>query len=74
MPPFKKNLKNHSDFLKLICAACWRKKNSVRDVSDKFAELIRQYIFADYSVDNGIHPYVICDGCRKTLMDIEKVF
>ena len=73
MPPFKKTSKTHSDFLKLICAACWRKKPSVTKVSDKLSQLICQHIFAEYSVDSDIHPSVICDGCRKTLMDIDKV-
>ena len=76
MPPVNKNKKvarTHGDSLLIVCAVCWRKKGSVRPVTDKMSGLICQFVFEDYSKDNGVHPSVICDGCRKTLGDIDKV-
>ena len=76
MPPVKKMkscAKTHSDCLSSVCAVCWRKKDNVRNVSDSLAENIQQHVFEGYSRDNGYHPCVICDGCRKTLTDLAKV-
>ena len=77
MPPVNKNnavARTHSDSLSVICAVCWRKQGSVRKVSEKIEELVKEHVFGDYQRDNGFHPSVICDGCRKTLLDISKVY
>ena len=74
MPPFKQDKsKSHGDNLTSVCAACWRKKGSLQAVTESVADLICQYVYTEYKRDNGIHPSVICDGCRKTLRDIREV-
>ena len=74
MPPFAKHKpRTHDDSLNLVCAACWRKNKSVRTVSESLADLLRKYVFKDYSMKNSIHPKVICDGCRYTITKLEKV-
>ena len=74
MPPFaKQKPRTHDDSLNLVCAACWRKNKSVRTVSDSHADLLRKYVFEDYSTKNSFHPKVICDGCRYTITKLEKV-
>ena len=60
MPPFTRP--SHSD-----------QDASILAVSDKLADLIRKHVFKDFSTKNTYHPRVICDGCRKTITDIEKV-
>ena len=75
MPPVKKFrvAKTHGDSLNTICAACWRKKGSVRPVTEKLAELLCQFVYSDYSREGRIHPSVICDVCRITITGLEKV-
>ena len=62
--------KTHSDCLNIICSICWRKKGSMRAVSDTVSDLIMKYVYEGYKRDGGVHPKVICDGCRKTWSDI----
>ena len=74
MPPF--TIPSHSDqdaSILSVCAVCWRKNKSMGRVSDKLADLIRKHVFKDFSTQNTYLPRVICDGCRKTITDIEKV-
>ena len=76
MPPFSRpshSVRDHDGSLRVVCAACWRKNKSVGKISDKLAALIKKHVFEDFSTKNSYHPKVICDGCRKTLADIEKV-
>ena len=75
MPPVatKKNPKSHDNCLHLVCAACWRKNKAVRTVSETLADLLRKYVYKDYSTKNSLHPRVICDGCRTTITKLEKV-
>ena len=75
MPPFvkQKAARTHTESLKTVCAACWRKPKNVRNVSDRVEELIRQFVFKDYSKSNGYHPSVVCTGCQQTLSDLAKV-
>ena len=75
MPPFAKKggARTHQEALRIVCAACWRKPKNVRGVSDRVADLIRQFVFKDYSKSNGYHPTVVCTGCQQTLSDLAKV-
>ena len=75
MPPFAKQkvARTHLEALKTVCAACWRKQQNVRGVSDRVETLIRQFVFKDYSKSNGYHPTVVCTGCQQTLSDLAKV-
>ena len=72
MPPFLK-ARDHNASLQVVCAACWRKNKTTCTVSDKLADLIRKHVYNDFNTRNSYHPRVICDGCRKTLTDMEKV-
>ena len=74
MPPFVKQkvARTHQEALRIVCAACFRKPKEVRPVSDKFEQLICQFVYKDYSKSNGFHPTVVCVGCQKTLSDIAK--
>ena len=74
MPPVSKHkARSHQDSLKIVCAACWRKKKTVSNISEKMADLTRKFVFDGYNKTNGYHPTVLCDGCRKTLSDLDKV-
>ena len=75
MPPvFKKSgARTHTESLRVVCAVCWRKQKNVSNVSDKLADLICQFSFHGYNRKNYFHPKVICDGCRRTIIDLEKV-
>ena len=74
MPRVKKFrvAKTHGDSLNTICAACWRKKGSVRPVTEKLSELLCLFMYRYYSSDGGIHPFVICDVCRITITGLKK--
>ena len=72
MAPVKSVMaRTHSEALKAVCAACWRKKGSMRGVTDQLEALIIKYIFDGYNKDNGVHPCFICDICRITLREQE---
>ena len=58
--------KTHSDCLNIIFQYAGGKKA----VSDTVSDLIIKYVYEGYERDGGVHPKVICDGCRKTLSDI----
>ena len=75
MPPFvvQKAPRSHHEALSKLCASCWRKPKNVRGVSDKVADLIRQFVYKDYCKSNGYHPTVVCTGCQQTLSDLAKV-
>ena len=75
MPPVAKQkfARSHEDSLLVVCAACWRKNKNVRSITDNMAELIRKHVYKDFTLRNGYHPSVVCDGCRKTISDFEKV-
>ena len=76
MPPFTRpshSGRDHDASILAVCAVCWRKNKSMGRVSDKLADLIRKHVFKDFSTQKTYHPRVICDGCRKTITDIEKV-
>ena len=76
MPPFTRpshKARDHDGSLLVVCAACWRKNKSVGKLSDKLTALVRKHVFEEFYTKNNYHPKVICDGCRKTLSDIEKV-
>ena len=66
--------RSHGDSLECICVACWRKKGNMRPVNDKVNGLLKLYVYDGYMRDSGYHPTVVCDGCRKILSDIEKVY
>ena len=72
-PVFSKAVaRTHADSVNLVCAVCWKKPKSVRKISDKQTDLIRQFCYKDYNFKNYFHPKVICDVCRRTLIDLEK--
>ena len=75
MPPVAKQkfARSNEDSLLVVCAACWRKNKNVRSITDNMAELIRKHVYKDFTLRNGYHPSVVCDGCRKTISDLEKV-
>ena len=76
MPPYSRPnhyARDHDASLLVVCDIFWRKNKSMGRVTDKLAELIRKHVFKDFSLKNTYHPRVICDGCRKTLSDTEKV-
>ena len=62
--------RSHSDSLNVVC---WKKPKSVRKVTTRFEDLIRQLVYKNYSTTNYYHPRMICDVCRITITDIEKV-
>ena len=69
----QKASRSHDDSLLVVCAGCWRKSKDVRKISDTMADLIRKYVYKEFSLSNSYHPRVVCDGCRKTIADLEKV-
>ena len=68
-----KVFRTHGDALGAICDVCWRKKGSMRPVSQKLCDLIRKHVYSGYSKESEIHPTVTCDSCRLTLSDYDKV-
>ena len=75
MPPTISNTKprTHNDSVLVVCAVCWKKPKGVRNITDKQADLIRQFSYKDYNIRNYFHPKVICGACRVTLSNLEKV-
>ena len=72
--------RTHEEARALICCACWKKvkKNNqgggtVSVVSEKLSNLVRQFVFKNYSVNNSLHPTAMCVSCRLTLCSLEKV-
>ena len=61
-----------------MCCVCGKKlkdnKGGVKVVSEKLADLVRQFVHTNYSIHNSSHPTAICGTCRVTLSVFEKVF
>ena len=63
----------HEESTRLVCAVCFRKKDSARLVTGKLEQLIRKYVYEEYSVTNSEMPQVICNGCRITIQEVDLV-
>ena len=72
--------RSHDECRQVVCCVCSKKvkqKNkrsgTIKVISEKMSNLVRQYVFGGYSVQNPFHPTALCDSCRLTLCDFEKV-
>ena len=74
-PPKLHSARNHEEARGAICCVCAKKvgTNGIKVISEKYADLVRKYIFSDYSVKTSCHPTAICGSCRQTLTSFEKV-
>ena len=74
--PFSKkaSARTHEEARKVICCGCARKSTEpYRAVNERLAELVRKFVFSNYSIENEAHPVGICSTCRKTLDALDKV-
>ena len=67
--------KTHQESRASLCIGCHKLGSTLRKISPKSTLLtkVQQNIYDGFSVSSESLPNVICDGCRKTLSDIEKV-
>ena len=63
----------HEVFRSKVCGCCMRKTAGMRTVTDSYLNLLKRFKFSDYSLDNPALPTSICLGCRRVLLDMEKV-
>ena len=71
--------RTHEEARKVVCCCCSRKAKKAKKhhpisvVDTRFSNLIKQYVYSEYSVDNVSHPTALCDTCRLVLVAFEKV-
>ena len=72
----KEAARTHEEARTSVCCACWKKtgdrKEIVKVVGERWASLVRQNIFSEFSVINTAHPTALCVTCRLALSAIEK--
>jgi hypothetical protein len=70
--------RDHEESRAIICCVCSKKvkqdRTSVRVVSEKLSNLVRKYVFSEYTIHNTLHPTAICHTCRSTICAMDKVF
>ena len=74
MPPFSKDKKKrtHAENLQIVCCVCGCKKSSQQNVTDRIAEMVKEFAQPTYDRNGGIHPTVICTSCRLACSAYEK--
>ena len=68
MPP-----KDHAAWQKGVCAICFRKQKTLRNIAERVKIQIKEIILPGFG-DNEWDwlPTVICGGCYKDLQDFQK--
>ena len=74
-----KNARTHDQARKVVCCVCSRKvtqtKNrsgTIQAISEKFENLVRKFVFKDYSIQNEMYPTALCITCRLALTAMNK--
>ena len=74
----KKSARTHDEARTCVCCVCAKKvkdnTGGVKLLSEKLANLVRQFVHTSYSIYNSSHPTAMCGTCRVTLTVFEKVF
>ena len=69
--------RSHEESRLIVCCVCSKNvpqnKDTIKVVSDKWAGLVRQFVFPGYTVHNPLHPTALCAPCRLTLSAMHKV-
>ena len=69
MPPAK----DHVAMQKSVCAVCFRKPKSLRNISVKVKISIQNFIVPNFDTEEWEWlPKSICSGCYKDLYDVKK--
>ena len=64
--------KNHAAMQKCVCAVCFHKPKSLRNISDKVKISIQEAVLPGFDTAPWSWlPTAICDGCYKELRDIK---
>ena len=50
-----------------VCGCCFRKDQQLRTITDSILDLIKEFCFSDYSLDDTHLPKVVCTGCLRIL-------
>ena len=65
--------KDHSAMQKSVCALCFRKPKTLRNISPRVRIMIQDMVMGDFSDESWIWlPTSICTGCYKDLHDCQK--
>ena len=54
-----------------VCGVCFRKPKQFNKISEYTLNLIRKYVYEEYSLDDPSLPIIICTSCIKTVTVIE---
>ena len=75
MPPAR----THGDVRKVLCCVCGKKSKSystckqISVVNKKQIEMVKNFVFKDYDVENPMHPTALCLSCNTVLLAYNKV-
>ena len=65
--------KDHSEMQKSVCALCFRKPITIRNISPRVRMMIQEMVMGDFSDERRSWlPTSICTGCYKDLHDCQK--
>ena len=71
--------RTHEDSRKAVCRVCSKKPKiyktckTISVVNERQSNLVRQFVFEDYNVNNVDFPTALCLSCNTTLLAFEKV-
>ena len=77
--PKVKCARSHEENRQVVCCVCGKKakeykgKKSITVVTEKQAALVKEFVFDNYSPQNGFHPTAMCLTCQTTLHSYKKV-